>query len=133
MGNVAPKTVFYSDFDFTFAAHPQTGRLMLKKNTDAISQAIKLLILTNRFERPFRPKLAGDITKQLFNNYGPFVATEIKEAIAAAVQSYEPRAIVLDVKVVPTPDQHSLDVTLQYRPVQSTSPVTVVFSLERLR
>lgn len=125
--------LFYSDFDFRFLAHPQTGRLALKKNTESITQAVKLLIMTNVLERPFRPQLGSTIRRNLFENFGPFVSAEIKSSIEQAIKNIEPRAIILDVQANPDPDNTRLDIKLVYRPVNAAQPVEANFSLERLK
>ncbi len=60
--------IFYKDFDLSFRKHPVTKKLIIKKNDEAVKQALKNLILTNLFERPFRPLFGSDITKTLFEN-----------------------------------------------------------------
>lgn len=133
MATIPTSTVHYSDFDFRFLAHPQTGRLVIRKNADAITQAVKLLILTNQGERPFRPMIGSTVKRQLFEQFGSFVASEIKESIIEAISNIEPRAIVLDVRVEPDPDNATMDVTLVYRPINATKPVEASFTIERLK
>lgn len=130
---IPTKTLFYSDFDFRFTGHPQTGRLIVRKNTDAVTQALKLLLMTGQHERPFRPNLGANIRQYLFENFGPFVSAEIKEAITQAIQNSEPRAVLLDVKAEPNPGGNELAVTIVYRPVNATQPVEVNLTLERVR
>ena len=48
--NVAAKEV-YADLDMNFTPHPITGDLTIKKDTDAIKQSIKNIMLTNYYER----------------------------------------------------------------------------------
>lgn len=126
-------TLFFSDFDYKFTAHPQTGRLTIKKNNDAITQAVKLLIMTNILERPFRPDLGSTIRSTLFDNFGPFATAEILDSITTAIQNIEPRVIILDVQAIPDPDNMRLDITLVYRPVNAAESVEANFSLERLK
>ena len=63
--NVAAKEV-YADLDMNFKAHPITGDLTIKKDSDAIKQSIKNIMLTNYYERPFKPSLGGGFRDLLF-------------------------------------------------------------------
>ena len=63
--NVAAKEV-YADLDMNFTPHPITGDLTIKKDTDAIKQSIKNIMLTNYYERPFKPALGGGFRELLF-------------------------------------------------------------------
>lgn len=133
MATVPSSTVFYSDFDFRFMGHPQTGRLIMRKNSDAITQAVKLLIMTNLEERPFRPMVGSTVRRQLFDLFDAATAANIRESIIMAIKNVEPRAVDVSVEVSNDPDRGTLDVTLVYRPVNATNAVEVNFSLERLR
>lgn len=133
MATLPTTTIQYSDFDFRFIAHPQTGRLVIRKNADAITQAVKLLIMTNQNERPFRPFVGSTVRQHLFEQFDSFVASEIKTSILQALSNIEPRVIVIDVQVEPDPDNTTMDVTIIYRPINATKPVEANFTLERLR
>ena len=79
-------------------------KLIIKKNDEAIKQALKNLILTNLFERPFRPLFGSDITKTLFENYDPITESNLETFILTAIQNYEPRVIVSDINIFADPD-----------------------------
>ena len=49
------KNVVYSDLDIDFKVHPITGKLKVLKNAEAVKRALKNLILTKKFERPYEP------------------------------------------------------------------------------
>ena len=55
------KQITYRDFDIQFRRHPSTGKLLIKKDDEAVKQALKTLILTNFYEKPFFPRFGGGI------------------------------------------------------------------------
>ena len=50
------KKITNRDFDLQFRRHPTTGKLIIKKEDEAVKQAVKNLVMTNHFERPFHPE-----------------------------------------------------------------------------
>ena len=130
---VASQEVIYSDLDVRFLAHPATGKLIIRKNADAITQALKLLILTGFGERPFRNAFGSGVRQLLFENFSPIIETELKSIIRQAITNYEPRAIVHDILIDSDPDGNTLTVTIVYRPINGSRPITVSFDLSRTR
>ena len=57
----ATNEVIYSDLNFKFTKNPVTKKLSVLKNADAVKQALKILITTDKYERPYKPFLGGNI------------------------------------------------------------------------
>lgn len=128
----------YSDIDLSLDARTATDGDVFKK-TDAASvrQAIKNLLLTNRYEKPYRPEYGGNLSGLLFELMSDDVGEEIVQNIKDAIRKYEPRANVLGVKVTATPDYNSVTATIEFRVVSTgvvdslkvslnpTSPTTI--------
>ena len=56
----------YSDLDLFFNAHPITKDITVKTDTDAIKRSVKNIVLTNYYERPFKPSLGGGVRNLMF-------------------------------------------------------------------
>ena len=52
---------FFSDFNMSFATHDTTKDLSVLTNENSVKQAIKNLILTDVYERPFQPGIGCNI------------------------------------------------------------------------
>ena len=78
-GSVNPITneLQFSDLSITFTPHPVTGKPVVKKNAEAVKNALKNLIYTNRFERPYEPAFGSDIRNRLFENFDPVEAVNL--------------------------------------------------------
>ena len=63
--NVATPDAF-SDLDLFFVAHPVTGDVSRKLDTDAVKRSVKNIVLTNFYERPFKPSFGGGLRSLLF-------------------------------------------------------------------
>jgi len=129
----ATKTVLYKDFDLSFRAHPKTGNLLMKKNNDSVKQGVKNLVLTNKYERPYRPQFGCNIRSRLFDLIEATTESEIETDIEFAFESFMPRAILLGVSALANPDGNSIRVNIVYRPVNATEPVETTLILERVR
>ena len=57
---------WFTDIDINMKNHPQTGDVVLKYDINSIKRAIKNLVSTNLYERPFKPGLGVDLRGMLF-------------------------------------------------------------------
>jgi phage baseplate assembly protein W len=103
------------------------------KNENAIKRAIRNLILTNKGERFFNPLFGGNITSQLFENFGPITAINMREDITEAVQTYEPRATVLEVEVKQNIDLNSVMINIFFTIDENPQVQELSFNVERIR
>ena len=122
----------HKDIDLTFTNRP-SGDIYKKTESAAVRQAIKNLLMTNYYEKPFEPFYGGNLNRFLFNLSEEFDEFEIEEAITIAVNNHEPRARVLDVNVKLEPDRNSIKVEVVFQIIATTRTETVVVSLTRLR
>lgn len=127
------KAVIYRDFDLRFLAHPVTGKLVIKKNSDAVKQAVKNLILTNFYERPYRPNFGSSVRGHLFENYTAFTEESLQYGIKTALENFEPRVELLDIRFGGNPDRNELTISIIFRPINTTENVTLNLNLERVR
>jgi phage baseplate assembly protein W len=129
----AIKTPVFKDFDLNMKVHPVTGKLIIRKNSESIKQAIKNLVLTDKGERPFRPLFGSDIRSRLFDLYDPATESNITADVTLAIENYEERALLLGVGVAGDPDNNNLRVNVTFRTISSEIPNTLTLSLEAIR
>ena len=129
----------YRDFDLSFRKHPITGKLLMKKDDEAVKQAVRNLILTNKYERPFQPEFGGDVRSQLFENFSPFIQSNMENRINTTLKNFEPRVRVSDdigvetVSVIPYPDRNGMNVTVRFKVIASLSDISLDINLNRVR
>ena len=80
----------FKDLSVTFKTHPVTDDLVCVKDKAAIVQSLQNLILTNKGERPFQPKLGCSVRELLFEPLDFGIAALIKAEIAETVAIHEP-------------------------------------------
>jgi hypothetical protein len=123
----------YSDIDFDLLKHPNTGDIIVKKGPRAIIGAIRNLILTGKYERPFSGVVYSTIRNQLFEPVTPLNAFIIKKEIVKVIEENEPRAVLQNVQVFAMPDASSYNVNIYFRMVNHPDVSKVTVQLERLR
>lgn len=117
----------YSDLDLTLSAKTpaygydsgDTGDVLRKTDLEAVRQSIKNLLLTNRYEKPYRPNYGGDLSGLLFELANENTGNQIIQKVKSAIQRYEPRARILSVKVTSSPDLNQVSVIVEFRVVQT--------------
>ena len=137
-GNISSKTIIsginksYQDIDLTFAKKA-SGDVFKKENSAAVKQAVKNLLLTNFSEKPFQPRFGGNLNSLLFALNTDVDDAELKEQIAEAIQTFEPRAEVLNITSNLNEDSHEIKVTVTFKVINTSQVVTTDINLTRLR
>ena len=125
-------TKLNKDIDLAFLNRP-SGDIYKKTGAASVRQSIKNLLMTNYYEKPFEPFFGGNLNRFLFNLSEEFDEFDIEEAVTLAINNYEPRARVLDVKARLEPDNHSIKIEVVFQIISTSQTETVVVSLTRLR
>ena len=123
------------DFDLQFRCHPSTGKLLMKKDDDSVKQALKNLILTDRYERPFRPNYGGDVRKRLFDLHTTVTRADYENLIDTAIKNYEPRAILNNdsVRVIEYPDNNGMMINIQFQNQTTLNELQLDVNLNKVR
>lgn len=133
MAVINRKVRFYKDIDLAFAANPFTKDIYVKNNEEAVKAAIKNLVLTQNYERPFHPEIGSPVYGLLFEPFTPLLKNTLEKVISQLINNFEPRATLLGVNVDDNPDQNSLDVQIDFRVNNIERPITVNVNLQRTR
>ena len=127
------RNVSYRDFDYRFLAHPSTGKLVMRKNSESIKQAVRLLIMTNLGERQYNPRYGSRVRSSLFENYTSFTEENLRQNIEECLSNFEPRIELLQIRFGGDPDRNELIVSIIFRPINTTETVELNISMERVR
>lgn len=128
-----PKQEIFSDLDMSFTAHPITGFLLRKTNRLAVRQSVKNLILTEVYERPYKPLLGCGIRNYLFEPFTPITRKLMEDSIRETIDNYEPRASLIAVQVEEYEETHTLTVSIAFMIQNDPEPVVLDVILERVR
>lgn len=125
--------VIYSDIDIGFVEHPVKNELLVKTDADAIKSAVRNLLLTNFYERPFRPDIGCGIRGLLFEPVDDITASALRDAIRVTITNSEPRVNLIRVDVVPSPDKYFYEVTVLFSLLNSSNAISLPLVLRRIR
>jgi phage baseplate assembly protein W len=115
-------TIRYSDLDAAFGLNPRTRDVAAKYDDNAIRGALRNLIHTRHYERPFAPELGCQIHNLLFENMDPLTLAVAERTIRDTINKFEPRVEVLRLDLNTT-DANDLNITLVYR-IRNTDQVS---------
>lgn len=124
---------YYSDFYTNFNVHPQNKRLAKYTNEESVKRSIRNLILTDKYDRLFQPEIGCRIRNLLFENMSEIVVQEIKATIHETVETYEPRARIIDILVQTNEARQSYDIYIYFEIINNVEPVTLNITLYRAR
>lgn len=102
----------YSDLDLFFSAHPITGDVTKRTDSDAIRRSVRNIVECNKYERPFKPNFGCSVRDRLFTLDTDRRINRLKSDIIKQVESLEPR--VNNVQVEMSSENNSLNVVVYY-------------------
>ena len=137
--NESSRTTFlYKDFSLFFTVNPVTADVTTITDVQDIKRAVRNLVMTNEWDRPFHPEIASGLRESLFEPFGPVTVTNIRERIKNILNNYEPRVKVLSIEVNDPEsfhmDNNTLNIQILFELVNEPNTVQDVdIMLERVR
>ena len=123
----------FRDLDLDFTRNAVTNDVNVVDDVVAIKRAVRNLVQTKYYERPFHPELGCGVRELLFENFTPLTAVFLRDKISEVITNYEPRVDLQSVKVDDDQDNNRLVVDIYFYVVGSPGPQTVTTFLQRLR
>jgi phage baseplate assembly protein W len=127
------KINLYSDFKKDLEINLLTDDLAVTRDEDAIKEAMRNLMLTDRGERLMQPNLGAGLKELLFENLTPATLELIKDRVQSTLEIYEPRADIIDVTVAGSLDENEVYVNVRFYINNREQPITLDVILERTR
>tara|TARA_B100000073_G_scaffold155271_2_gene128265 strand:- start:10344 stop:10745 length:402 start_codon:yes stop_codon:yes gene_type:complete len=124
----------FKDISATFQTNPLNSDLIALNNSNAISRAIRNLILTVPGDKPFQPDLGSEVYESLFDQLDQITATSIQSQIENTIIKYEPRVKLISVDVKSNIPDNAFDVLITYEVIGVELPTQQIrFALELTR
>ena len=124
----------FVDLDIFFLKRNTTKDVRKVSNVLAIKRAVKSLVLTNRYEKPFHPEISSDIRSMLFENMTPLTSIISSKKVEEVIVNYGPRVRLTGVKVSPNLDLNTYEITIEFFINNAPTVLqTVDMFLERIR
>ena len=123
----------HRDLDLSLKIHPIRKDLNVLRDDNAVKNAIKNLLITNAFERPFQPQLGANLRGLLFEPADAITKIAIKENIKNVIKDYEPRVRLLSIAINDLSDQNAYRLTVKFLIKENDTQDSVEILLRRLR
>lgn len=123
----------YADLDLSLVPHPNKKDIIPLTDVDAVKNAVKNLILTSPYERPFQPFLGSRIKSILFENSTPNTQFLLRQYISDVIENYEPRVDSVYVEVEDDSDNNAYYVTVSFNVINVNTTANLQLYLERVR
>ena len=121
----------FADLDLNFTAHPVTGDIVTKKDSEAIKRSIRNIVLTNHYERPFKPNFGANLRSMIFELTTPGMAQMFQRSLRKAIATTEPRVSNVFIRAVDR--ANSVDITIAYNIEGIVDQQNLELSVSRVR
>ena len=123
----------FRDIDLDFGRNTTTNDVNIVEDVIAIKRAVKNLVQTNFYERPFHPEIGCGVRGLLFENFTPLTAVFMRKKIEEVLNNFEPRISLTGVNVDDDQDRNRLVVDIHFRIIGVDGPQVVSTFLQRIR
>jgi len=124
----------YRDLDLFFGRKPVSGDVNILTDVTNIKRAVRNLVLTNIYEKPFHPEIGSGVRDMLFENMTPLTSIILSKKVEEVIENFEPRVRLMSVSARPDLDRNIYEMTIEFFIKNApTELVTVDVFLERLR
>lgn len=121
----------WKDLDLSLTLHPIRKDIVPLKDDNAIKNAVKNLLLTNFYERPFNKDIGANLRALLFEPADIITKIAMKENILRVINKYEQRVQTQSVEVTFVDNTARINVTFKIKEFDTNEEVEIV--LRRLR
>jgi phage baseplate assembly protein W len=126
-------TKIYSDLDFSFKKTPGRNDIALSYDEMAVIRAVRYLLLTKHYERPFQSNLGSNVQRLLFEPATPLTVSALKTEIETVIRNHEPRVKLVQIIVKEDVDNNSYSVSIEFYIGNNVQTTQVNLTLERTR
>lgn len=123
----------YSDIALSFKMSPVTGNISRVTDAQAVKQALRTLILTNKGERLHQKALGSSLAGMLFDPIDPITANMVRNAIEECIRNFEPRVDTVQVQVIPDLEKQQYRVNIFFRIINIPEIQQLDLTLKRVR
>jgi len=129
---VATSKSAYVDLDVLFRKHPQTGDVVVRTDAEAVKRSVRNIILTNHYERPFKPGFGGSIRNLLFELNSDRKIRRVQSRLINMIEAFEPR--VENVQVgINSLDANSVNLQVYYTIINGIGNQSIDLTVTRAR
>jgi len=122
----------WKDLDLLFRVHPVTGDVVTRTDVEAVKRSVKNIVLTNKYERPFKPNFGTSLRELLFELNTSRQLKKVQRRIKETLEKTEPRIMNVSV-LLSNDDSNEVNITIIYDIKNSIRNQEQEFTVTRAR
>jgi len=130
---VVSKKKPWSDLDLSLKIHPIRKDIIPLKDDAAIKNAVKNLLISNFYERPFQDDLGANLRGLLYEPADVITEIELRDNIREVLTKYEPRITVTNIVIRDNSQANEYGIIVNFNIKEYDSADSVEIILRRLR
>jgi len=130
---VTARTKGWRDLDLSLTLHPIRKDIMPLKDDNAIKNAVKNLLITNFYERPFNKDIGANLRGLLFEPADSITVISLRDNIRRVIKKYEQRVVTKGVRVKYIEASNEYNITVIFKIKEYDTNESVEIILRRLR
>lgn len=103
------------------------GSMQLSPMTRSIEESIQIILRTQLGERVYRPDFGSRLSELTFSPMNTQTLLLLRLHIQEALEKWEPRIVLDDIRAEPDPMQGRVDVTIRYHPKEEHEQRSLVY------
>lgn len=123
----------WRDLDLSLTLHPVRKDIIPLKDDNAIKNAVKNLLVSNFYERPFSRDIGANLRALLFEPADAITKIALKDNIRRVIQKYEPRVTLRGIEIKYVDDSNAYNITVMFKIKEFNTNESVEIVLRRLR
>ena len=123
----------WRDLDLSLKIHPIRKDIIPLKDDAAIKNAIKNLLVSNFYERPFQDDLGANLRGLLFEPAGMITEIQLRDSIRRVINKYEPRVKIRSIDITDLSENNSYKINVKFLIKEYDTADSVEIILRRLR
>ncbi len=123
----------WTDLDLNLTLHPIREDIVPLRDDQAIKYAVRNLLLTNFYEKPFNLGVGANLRALLFEPADAITKQTLRKNILRSIKAGEQRVDVIFVNIVDDPDTNSYRILVKFRIKEYDTQEDVEIVLRRLR
>ena len=123
----------HRDLDLSLKIHPIRKDIVPLKDDNAIKNALRNLLVSNFYDRPFSRDKGANLKGLLFEPADVITKITMRKNIELVIRKYEPRVATRRVIINDDPDNNSYRINVNFKIKENDTDESVSIVLRRLK
>ena len=123
----------HRDLDLSLKIHPIRKDIIPLKDDNAIKNALRNLLVSNFYDRPFSRDKGANLKGLLFEPADVFTTITMRKNLETVIRKYEPRVLIRSININDKPDDNAYFVEVNFKIKENDVDESVSIVLRRLK